>query len=167
MWIKIHVELEFHHFQTQLSSSLFFVAESFFVLGFFIFLGFFICWVSSSSSNRFSFFFFVLRRQIWRPDCASSNRLFVLPLQIKSCLFKSSLHSSDQIMPLQPLQIVLPLFFFRYDVLQVQNRVFKTRDLCGIILPTHQVGIKSLTRVLDWNLKARKCVKKHKSCLDP
>ena len=58
----------------------------------------------------------------------------------RSCLFRS----------------VLPLFFFRSDVFQVQKsslrdlvflfetRFFKTRNLCGIILPTHQVRIKSL-----------------------
>ena len=140
MWIKIHVELEFKD-----SSFTFFVfiVKLFFILGFFIFvLGFFICWVSSSSSDRFSFFFFVLPWQIWRPD-----RAFRSSSLDRSCLFKSSLRSSssDQIVPLQPLQIVLPLFFFRSDVLQVQNWVFKTRDLCGIILPTHEVGIESLT----------------------
>jgi len=73
------------------------------------------------------------------------------------------LYSSElQIVPLQIcsssvlLQIVLPLFF-RYVLFQVQKsslrnsvllfktQVYKTRDLYGIILPTHQVGIESLT----------------------
>ena len=44
-------------------------------------------WVSSSLSNCFSFFFFIVWQQIWRPDRASSNRLFVFPLYIRLCLF--------------------------------------------------------------------------------
>jgi len=87
--------------------------------------------------------------------------LFVLPLffgapdRAYSDLF--FLCSSSDRSSFVLLQIVLPLFFFRYDVLQVQKssirdlillfgtRVSKTRDLCGIIPPTYQVRIESLT----------------------
>ena len=56
----------------------------------------------------------------FRSDRASSNHLFILPLQIRSCLFSL-------------FKLFFPLFLFRFDVLQVQNRVFKTRDLCDIL----------------------------------
>ena len=91
-------------------SVIYLCSSSFFVLGFFI------CWVSSSLSDRFSFFFFVLRQQIWRPDYASSNRLFVLPLQIISCLFsifKSFfLRSSSDLM------------FFKYKIESLRLEIY-------------------------------------------
>ena len=74
--------------------------------------------------------FFVLRSSsiLRSPDCSSSDLFFV-----KSFFFCSS----------------SKLFFFKYKnrVLETRfrTRVYKTWDLCGIILPTHQVEIESLT----------------------
>ena len=112
------------------------------------------------------------------PSVQSSNRPNRLTQhsidQIISSFF---LYSSElQIVPLQIcsssvlLQIVLPLFFFRFDLFQVQKsslrdlvllfitRVYKTRDLCGIILPTHQVGIESIKlEMLVFNILSNAC----------
>ena len=55
------------------------------------------------------------------PDCFPSSSVF---LQSYSCRQKSSLKDS---------------------VLLFRTRVYKTWDLCGIILPSQQVGIDSLT----------------------
>ena len=155
-WKNIHVELkffrlEFHHFIFLLLpcvSSFFFVHLA---------------------------FFFVLRRyksedQIVQvptqhsiiQSTRSAHPAFNHPInQIVSSFFLCSLEL--QIVPLQIysssvlLQIGLPLFFFKYVLLQVQKsslrdsvllfrtQVYKTRDLCGIIRPTHQVGIEFLT----------------------
>ena len=87
----------------------------------------------------------------------SAHPMFNHPInQIISSFFLCSLKL--QIVHLQIcsssilLHIVLPLFFFRSVLFQVQKSslrdsvlLSRTRDLCDIILPTHQVRIKSLT----------------------
>ena len=76
-----------------------------------------------------------------RPDRSSSilcSSFFLYSSESRLFLFRSVLR-----------QIVLLLFFFKYKnrVLETRfrTRVYKTWDLCGIILPTHQVEIESLT----------------------
>ena len=124
-----------------------------------------------------SAFFFVLQR------CKSKDQIVQVPTQhsvvqstrsahptfnrpidqIVSSFFLCSLEL--QIIPLQIysssvlLQIGLPLFFFKYVLLQVQKsslrdsvllfrtRVYKTRDLYGIIRPTHQAEIEFLSTI--------------------
>ena len=166
-WKNIHVELkifrlEFHHLIFLLLpcvSSFFFVHLA---------------------------FFFVLRR------CKSENQIIQVPTQhsiiqstrsahpafnrpidqIVSSFFLCSLEL--QIIPLQIysssvlLQIGLPLFFFKYVLLQVQKsrlrdsillfrtQVYKTRHLSDIIFPTHQVGIESLTLKFQTEIESMK-----------
>ena len=108
--------------------------------------------------------FFVLQH------CKSRDQIFQSPTQRSSSvrltqissphvqLTKSSLRSSSVLRSSKRLfGSVLPLFFFRSflfysslksslrdSVLLFRTQVYETRDLCGIILPTHQVEIESL-----------------------
>ena len=78
------------------------------------------------------------------PDRASSDRarFFGAPDRASSDLFffRSFFlcSSSDLILEVQKSSL-------RNSVLHFGTQVFKSRDLCGIILATHQVGIESLT----------------------
>ena len=161
-WKNIHVELKFfilkfHHFIFLLLpriTSFFFVHPA---------------------------FFFGLRR------CKSKDQIIQVPTQHSIVQSTKSAHPAfnrpiNQIVSLfflyslelqiysssVLLQIGLPLFFFKYVLLQVQKsslrdsvllfrtRVYKTRDLCGIIRPTHQVGIEFLTLKFQTKIKSIK-----------
>ena len=127
---------------------------------------------SRSSSSRFIFsFFFVLRccksedQIVQSPtqrtivqSTRSTHPTFNRPINQISSLFFGALYrdSSDMFFLCSTLDLS-SWFIFKFDLFQVhklslrdsvllfRTRVYKTRDLCGIILPTHQVGIKSLT----------------------
>ena len=133
---------------------------------------------SSSLRFIFSFFFFVLQRyksedsivrSSTQHSIVQSTRLahptFNRPInQIVSSFILCS--SKLQIMPLQIcsffvlLQIVLPLFFFRCNLFQEQNRVFETR-FCFLELESRSMWHHTSNspsrnqvfnpRVLDWN----------------
>ena len=114
-----------------------------------------------SSSSFFNATNLKTRSSNHPPSVQSSNQLDRLTQHSIVQLTISSLHSSSVLRSSKSclfrsilLQIV---FFFRSDVLQVQKSnlrdlvllfgtwVSKTRDLYGIILPTHQVRIEFLT----------------------
>ena len=111
-----------------------------------------------------SLFFFVLHSSFFNATdlkTKSSNHLpSILPLfgspSVQST--RSSLRSSSLLQSSKHLfRSVLPLFFFRSFlfcsssksslrdlIFLFRTQVYKTRDLYGIILTTHQVGIESL-----------------------
>ena len=131
MWKNIHMELEFHNFiflllpcvvLTQCSSSTLQIWRADRPIAHPVFN----CSIDQIGAQAF---FVLCSSSILRsPDCSSSDLFFV-----KSFFFCSS----------------SKLFFFKYKnrVLETRfrTRVYKTWDLCGIILPTHQVEIESLT----------------------
>ena len=157
-WKNIHIEfkifrLEFHHFIFPFLprvSSFFFIHPAFF----------FVLQRCKSEDQILQ----VPTQHSIVQSTRSAHPTFNCPIdQIVSSFFLCSLEL--QIVPLQIysssvlLQIGLPLFFFKYVLLQVQKsslrdqvllfrtRVYKTRDLCSIICPTHQAGIEFLSTI--------------------
>ena len=108
--------------------------------------------------------FFVLQRyrskdQIYQSPTQHSSSAWLTQIGSPSVQStRSSLRSSSLLQSSKHLfKSVLPLFFFRSFlfcsssksslrdlILLFRTQVYKTRDLYGIILPTHQVGIESL-----------------------
>ena len=71
----------------------------------------------------------------FRSDHASSNRLFVLPLQIRSCLFKSFFLCSSS-----------NLMFFKYKIESLRLEIYVTSST------NSPIGNRVFNpRVLDWN----------------
>jgi len=67
-------------------------------------------------------------------------------------LHSSSIHRSSSlflffatVLVLRQIVLQVPKSSLRDSILLFRTRVYKTRDLSGIIFPTHQVGIESLT----------------------
>ena len=163
MWKKIHVELEFlrlEFFLTFFSPSILLRADlktrssnhppsvqlsnrSSSIL-------------RSSSVHRCSLDLFFLYSSSDRSSCSSSGLRSIVQLELqRSSFFLCSSFLFRSILPLFFIRSFF-LFFFKFVVLQVPKsslrdslllfwaRVYKTRDLSGIIFPTHQVGIESL-----------------------
>ena len=110
---------------------------------------------SSSLCSSNPAFFFV---QIWRLDRLIAHPAFNHPIGApRFFVLRSSSSDPFFLCSLSLFFIILFFLFFFKSILQVpksslrdsvllfRTRVYKTWDLFGIIFPTHQLGIESLT----------------------
>ena len=141
MWKNIHVELEFLRLEFHR-----------FIFSFFFYVFFFLA---------FYFFLLLLRSstlQIWRLDRLIAHLAVNHPIGApRFFVLRSSSSDPFFLCSLSLFFIILFFLFFFKSILQVpksslrdsvllfRTRVYKTWDLFGIIFPTHQLGIESLT----------------------